>query len=93
MKNIIIDDNYTIQMGLYIKKSGKQFEDYLNKYLVLMNNLHSSGIAAGKTADAVARFIEAAEQMQHLVGDLTENYSETLGSYIQQINDADHDLF
>jgi hypothetical protein len=93
MMNIIIDDNYIVDMELYIEKSGKQFEDYLNQYLLLMNNLHSSGIAAGKTADAVAHFIEVAEQMQYLVGDLTENYSETVGNYIRQINEDDQDLF
>ncbi len=93
MQEVVVDDNYIIEMSNFFTLQGERFETFLKNYIALMRVVVIDGIQSGKTKDALETYIDIAKELQGNVGDLMEIGTKLTNAYLIDTDNADEYLY
>lgn len=93
MADTIIDEEYVTELEKWISNQGEQFETFLSEYIQILFQTSMQGIAEGKTAEALKKYIEIAITLRNHVGNTTEAAVQELKNYCADIDKADRYLY
>lgn len=92
-KNLVIVDDYYMEMGEFFRERGNEYDRILKRYIKILKSVKADGICSGKTAEALDAFIQLASRMEDNAGIIGESVRKMMESYISVVDSKDEYLF
>lgn len=89
---LYVDDEYVAEMGEYIRGELENLNQNVREYLRILKGVCEDGISEGETKNALEEFISQAEGLKGIDEKGTAAF-HYCGAYVEQIDDADKDLY
>ncbi len=93
MTDIIIDDDYVLQMANYMGIQGARLEMLLNNYLSLLQEAIVDGIKNGQTQSTLQQYLTMVQEIQGSIQEISIQGRNTTIRYLQEIDTADEYLY
>lgn len=91
--NLIIDDEYILDVGSDCNRRGIKLEEILEQYLGILKEIQTEALVEGNVAEALVAFVSCVELLKGQIKDLSKSVDDRSYSFIQDVNDADQYLF
>ena len=88
-----IDDEYCEKMNKYIAETSLRIENYLNAYLVVLDNIKKNAIISGEVSDSLTNYIIYAKNTKGKVNEIAEVTQKHIFTFLERIDLADQYLF
>ena len=89
--NLIIDDDYIIELGETCSTRGEKLEANLQSYIKIIGEIES--ITEGELSKALNEYKECANHLIEPLSTISESVEKITNSFIIDVNEADDYLF
>lgn len=90
---LIIDDEFCRTMGTYFIKQGQQFDQMIDNYISILQNVRNKGIVSGDVATALSSYISYVSKLKKQIGNISFDVNRKINSFLSRVDDADQYLF
>jgi len=93
MADLIIDDEYIKDIGIYIKDFSSKLEAYLDDYVSILNKIKTDAVISGDISEKLEVFIQYSTTLNGLISGVGTEINDTAGVFIEEVDEKDEYIY
>lgn len=92
-ENLVVSDEYFIDMAEYFKKQGEYFEEMIVAYRHVMKIICENAMIEGKTHNALETYIAMSECLENVMSITSISMEKRLYNFVEEIDILDKYIY